>query len=92
VEAICEEFYLQGDREAAMGMMVRRCTLKQVDPRVESAWFQLSKLNCADMLSRFAFNVNLRRYMMVSPMCDRRGRGGIENNHSTGERETLPRV
>jgi hypothetical protein len=26
VEAICEEFYLQGDREAAMGMMVRRFT------------------------------------------------------------------
>jgi hypothetical protein len=36
--------------------------LNPVDSRFESAWFQLLKLKCDELLSSFAFNFNLRRY------------------------------
>ena len=41
---------------------VRRCRLEQVEPRVESAWFQRLKLSLDKLVSSCAFNVNLRRY------------------------------
>ena len=35
---------------------------------VESAWFQRLKLKCDEVLSRFAFNLNLRRYRLAAPL------------------------
>jgi hypothetical protein len=45
-------------------MMVRRCRLKPVALRVGSAWCQRLQMNCDELVSTFAFNFNLRRYMM----------------------------
>jgi len=42
---------------------VGRCRLKRVEPRLESAWCQLLKLRCDQLLSRFAFSFNLRPYL-----------------------------
>ena len=42
---------------------VRRCSLKPVDTRVESAWCQLLKLSYDEVLSNLAFKFNSRRYM-----------------------------
>ena len=44
----------------------KRCTLKQVEPRVESAWFNCLKLNCDQLVSSFDFKFKLRRYTKVS--------------------------
>jgi hypothetical protein len=42
--------------------MVRRCRLKRVKTRVESAWSQRLRLKYDEPLSKNAFNLNLRRY------------------------------
>jgi len=47
---------------ASLSGAVRRCRLKPDEPHVESAWCQRLKLNCAEQVSSFAFNLNLRRY------------------------------
>jgi len=47
-------------------MWVGWCKAKRFVTRVESAWFQRLKLICADLISRFAFNLNLRPYLTVS--------------------------
>jgi hypothetical protein len=44
-------------------MTVGRCKLKPVETRVESAWFQLLKLEYHKLLSMVTINFNLRRYM-----------------------------
>jgi len=56
------------------GPTVRRCRLKPDETHVESAWFQRLKLNCNELLSNLAFNVNLRRYTTTTGLATGRGR------------------
>jgi len=44
----------------------RRCNSNPVDTRVESAWFQRSKLAHDNLLSSFAFKFNLHHYTTSS--------------------------
>ena len=60
------EIALVGQPNAAQAAKVRRCRLKPVAPRVESAWFQRLTLNCDELASGFAFNFNLRRYTKLA--------------------------
>jgi len=46
---------------AVLDAAVRRCKLKCIETRVESAWFQRLKLSHNELLSSLAFNFNLRR-------------------------------
>jgi len=41
-------------------------SLKPVDTRVESAWLPRLTLNCDELLTKFAFKCNLRRYNKVT--------------------------
>jgi len=45
-------------------IMVGRCRLTVSNPSRKRAWFQQLKLKCDEPLSNFAFNFNLRRYIM----------------------------
>jgi len=49
----------------------RRCRLKPIEPRVGSAWSQDLQLKYDTLLSSFAFNFNLRRYVRAPspPTC-----------------------
>ena len=43
---------------------MRRCKLQVFERRAESAWFQRLKLNYDEPVSNFAFNSNLRPYIL----------------------------
>ena len=52
-----------GKVDTLVAIKVRRCRLKAVQRRAESAWSQRLTLICDELVSSFAFNFNLRRYI-----------------------------
>ena len=67
----------EGDAARGAGRAVQVDTLKRVEASVDSAWLVSAPLDGGgydEPLSNFAFNLNLRRYVLVDFRCHAPGR------------------
>ena len=70
--------------------MVGRCRLKPGETRVESAWYQRSKLKCDGVHSSLVFSFKLCRYSMGGAVVKGYGRGSKTLGIPTANLDVAP--